>query len=68
MAYIHLIVHVMHEFVPKSALIVLKGLGFKRYCYSSIVNIDRMVSLPQSIDSNPSVKQFNRFAFDTLRF
>ncbi len=25
-----------------------------------------MVSLPQSIDSNPSVKQFNRSAFDTL--
>jgi hypothetical protein len=48
MAHIHLIVHVMHEFVPKSALIVLKGLGFKRQCHSSTVNIDRMVSLPQS--------------------
>jgi hypothetical protein len=30
MAHIHLIVHVMHELVPKLALIVLMGLGFKR--------------------------------------
>jgi hypothetical protein len=31
MARIHLIVHVMHELVPKSALIVLMGRHVKEY-------------------------------------
>ncbi len=64
MAHIHLIVHVMHELVPKSALIVLMGrhvnkiLSFIDYEYR-----DRMVSLPQSMDSNSSVTHRDEHSF-----
>jgi hypothetical protein len=64
MAHIHLIVHVMHELVPKSSLIVLMG----RHVNNILSFIDceyrnRMVSLPQSMDSKASVTHHDEHSF-----
>ena len=64
MAHIHLLVHVMHELVPKSALIVLMGRHVNKILsFIDCEYRDRMVSLPQSMDSNPSVTHRDEHSF-----
>jgi hypothetical protein len=64
MAHIHLLVHVMHELVPKSALIVMTGRHVNKILsFIDCEYRDKMVSLPQSMDSNPSVTHCDEHSF-----
>jgi hypothetical protein len=44
MAHIHLIVHVMHELVPKSALIVLMGRHVNKNTPDNMQTLERVTS------------------------